>query len=455
MLADFASKRVTVMGLGRFGGGGGVTRWLACRGADVLLTDLQPAEKLQEPLAEIADLPGSGQVALRLGEHNVSDFTTGDLVVANPAVPKPWENRFLRSAQAAGVPITTEIRLLIERVHRSRVIGVTGSAGKSTTAAMIHHLLVKAGHRAHLGGNIGGSLLNNLEQIQPNDWITLELSSAMLHWLGQGVGYSEACGWSPRVAVLTNLVPNHLDWHGSFEHYQTSKLNIFKHQEPGDAQITDRAIDLAAPLVPLSIPGSHNQLNAQLAIAAVQKVIGIPTGDASEMLSDFPGLPHRLQLVLRRDGRSFYNDSKSTTPQATVLAVSAFDDLSGIHLIAGGYDKGSALKPIADLAGRIAGLYTIGATGNALAQAAHAGCAQYCDTLEIAVERAWLRMKPGDILLLSPGCASWDQFTNYEQRGEAFVKLVNDRIGQTRMSGPGPLHQSYPILSRSFSSNPK
>src|SRR5436190_4214762 len=159
---DFTGRRVTVMGLGRFGGGSGVARWLASQGADVLVTDLQSAEKLAEPIAEIQDLVDQGSVTLRLGEHNVSDFTTPDLVIANPAVPKPWENRFIRSAIAAGVPVTTEIRLLTERINRLKTIGITGSAGKSTTSAMIHHILVKAGVRAHLGGNIGGSLLNDL-----------------------------------------------------------------------------------------------------------------------------------------------------------------------------------------------------------------------------------------------------------------------------------------------------
>src|SRR5690606_16530524 len=188
MLPDLASKRVTVMGLGQFGGGTGVTRWLAAQGADVLVTDLQNADTLQASIKELQPLIDSGAVTLRLGEHNVSDFTTCDLVIANPAVPRPWENRFLRSASAAGTPITTEIRLLIERLNRQRVIGVTGSAGKSATTAMVHHLLRKAGIRSHLGGNIGGSLLLQLDQIAPDDWIALELSSAMLYWLGNGVG---------------------------------------------------------------------------------------------------------------------------------------------------------------------------------------------------------------------------------------------------------------------------
>jgi UDP-N-acetylmuramoylalanine--D-glutamate ligase len=424
----------------------GVTRWLADQGAEVLVTDRDSADRLAAPLSQIDDLVQGGRVSLRLGEHNVSDFTTADTVIANPAVPRPWDDRFLRSAQAAGIPITTEIRLLTEGLNRSRVIGVTGSAGKSTTTAMIHHVLVKSGHRAHLGGNIGGSLLNSLDEIRPDDWVALELSSAMLYWLGEGVGYPHAKGWSPHIAVLTNINPNHIDWHGSFEHYRESKLNIFRWQDEcdfqvvsGDEEIERRRDEVAMVCttslrlsffsslpVRLKIPGTHNVANARLALAAVQCAVGISPQEAASLLSDFAGLPHRLQLVGERDGLRFYNDSKSTTPEATALAVNAFDDPSKIHLIAGGYDKKINLSAIADLAPRIAGLYTIGTTGEAIAEAGASagGNAEYCETLEQAIQRALQRMRDGDILLLSPGCASWDQFTNFEERGEVFARLV-------------------------------
>jgi UDP-N-acetylmuramoylalanine--D-glutamate ligase len=186
---ELAGARVTVMGLGRFGGGVGVTRWLAAQGADVLVTDLDPAEKLAEPLAAISSLVDSGTVRLRLGEHNASDFTGCDLVVANPAVPRPWENRFLRAAEAARVPVTTEITLLLSRLPeamRERAVGVTGSVGKSTTTAMVHAGLSAAageGERVLLGGNIGGSLLGGLGRIDDRAWLVLELSSAMLYWV--------------------------------------------------------------------------------------------------------------------------------------------------------------------------------------------------------------------------------------------------------------------------------
>ncbi|MCZ6812291.1 MAG: Mur ligase family protein, partial [Planctomycetota bacterium] len=377
MLGDLVGKRVTLMGLGRFGGGVGVARWMAEQGAHVLVTDLLSAEKLAASVDQLADLIDRGAVVLRLGEHDEQDFTTRDLVVANPAVPKPWENPLLRAAEAAGVAITTEIRLLTDRLNRDRVIAVTGTAGKSTTAAMIHHILTRGGVPAHLGGNIGGSLLNQLDTIEANDWIVLELSSAMLYWLGEGVGYRWSAGFSPRIAILTNLQPNHLDWHGTLEHYEKSKLNIFKYQEPGDHAIRANDLDPASPPVRLRTPGSHNQLNAQLAMAAVRMATGVSPSEAAELLCDFQGLPHRLQLIAEHDGLRFFDDSKSTTPQATCVAVAALGDPARVHLIAGGYDKGIDLSPIAKLASQLTGLYTIGDTGPGLAQSGGA----YCTTL--------------------------------------------------------------------------
>jgi UDP-N-acetylmuramoylalanine--D-glutamate ligase len=453
-MPDLENKRITVMGLGRFGGGVGVTRWLASQGAQVLVTDLEPADKLTDSIREIQDLIEAGCVTLRLGEHNVSDFTTCDLVIANPAVPKPWDNRFLRAAHAAGIPVTTEIRLLVEQLlRRERTVAITGSAGKSTTSAMIHHILAKCGRDAVLGGNIGGSLLNQLpgatarpravpeHPITPTTFVVLEVSNAMLYWLGEGSG-SPPCTWSPHVAVVTNVTNNHTDWHGSFEHYLACKKRLVAHQQSGDTAILGESLaDWTLPrgvnrtLIPQSagvsgllVPGRHNELNAAMAVAAALAIDPTLTrAQAEQAARTFPGLPHRLQLVAVRDGVRYYNDSKGTTPESCLLAVAAFGDVRStrIHLIAGGYDKKSDLSPVAKLAPQLAGLYTIGKTGPAIAAAAPPGSGvTECQTLENALAAINGRAKPGDIVLLSPACASWDQFANYEARGQRFCELV-------------------------------
>lgn len=454
--AALEGKRVTVMGLGRFGGGASVTRYLCERGASVLLTDIESEEKLAASVEQVGDLVRGGAVQLRLGGHNVSDFTTCDLVVANPAVPKPWDNRFLRAAWAAKVPVTTEIGLTIERLpNRARVIGITGSAGKSTTSAMIHHVLKTCGFPTVFGGNIGGSLLGDIESITPDTLVVLELSSAMLCWLGDlaRVGPLEldrarsGRGWSPHVAVVTNLSPNHLDWHGDLAHYRRSKQELLREQQPGDIAVlptgsesaeweTNPRVERRVPregVSGLAIPGGHNKRNASVAIeAAIAAAEGLDRERAVNAVRTFAGLPHRLELAatISRGGGSIrcFNDSKSTTPEACLLAVAAFDEpgevgVGRVHLIAGGYDKGSDLSAIGALAPRLAGLYTIGKTGEAIA-AASAGCARKCDTVERAVASAISVAKAGDVILLSPACASWDQFENYEKRGELFVREV-------------------------------
>lgn len=433
-MKDMAGKRVTVMGLGRFGGGSGVARWLAEQGARVHVTDLYEHDALADPLDALRDLIDEGQITLRLGEHHERDFAESEMIIANPAVPKPWANRYLNVASRASVPITTEMRLVLERIDRRRVIGITGTAGKSTTAAMIHHILTHAGLGAYLGGNIGGSLLNAIASAGPGDWYVIELSSFMLHWLGEGVGYASAPGISPHIAAMTNIEPNHLDWHGTFEHYEASKNNIFRYQDRGDHAIDGRELPAVEEEISLQVPGRHHQRNAQVALRAAACVIGVHADELAPHVSTFTGLPHRLQFVAEHDGIRYFNDSKSTTPGATRLAVEAFDDPARVHLIAGGYDKGSDLTPIVVLGARLAGLYTIGTTGKAMARAAGSDQAIDCETLDRAVAVAQNRLRPGDVLLLSPGCASWDQFTSYEQRGEQFSRLVSTLAQDEMMS---------------------
>jgi UDP-N-acetylmuramoylalanine--D-glutamate ligase len=450
--------RALVMGLGLFGGGLGVTKWLAGQGWRVVVTDTKSAADLAEPIADLQPLIDRGDVELRLGEHREDDFASVDLVVANVAVPRPWENRYLAAARAAGVRVTTEMGLLIQRLPAGAItIGVTGSVGKSTTSAMIAHVLSAAvsqgaaGTKVFFGGNIGVSLLPELERIGAGDLVVLELSSAMLHWLE---------GWSPRVAVATTFAANHIDWHGSIEHYRASKQAILKSQRPGDvavvgsdaaewpiaAGVERRLVERAERVTGLAIPGVHNEQNAAVAVAAAllaarksPALSSLTPEVAQRLVRSFPGLPDRLQFVgsvrLPSGGEAkCFNDSKSTTPESAMLAIEAFAVEPGVgkvHLIVGGYDKGSDFGAFAKASAGLAGLYTIGKTGPAIAEAARRAGAKVveCGELSKAVDAAWGRMAGGDVLLLSPACASWDQFVNYQQRGASFVQLVRGKGG--------------------------
>lgn len=453
--AWLAGKRVLVMGLGRFGGGLGVTRFLASRGCSILVTDRAEPNTLADSIASLDDLIQSGQVRLRLGEHRVADFIDTDLIIANPAVPKPWGNEYLNAARALAIPITTEIRLLVDRLpDRTRVLGITGTAGKSTTSAMAALILRHAlgEQRVHLGGNIGGSLLSDIDSIGPDHFIVLELSSAQLHWLDADAGHAGRPGWSPGVATLTNLAPNHLDWHASMDHYAASKRVLFAHQQPGDhallptpddfprwiehSHATPHAISdwLAreADRLNLLIPGTHNRANACAALAAAELLADIDPRTARQALSHFPGLPHRLQAVpTPSDSFRAFNDSKCTTPEGTALAVAAFEEpgacgAAKVVLIAGGADKGIDLSPMVEAAARCHAVFTIGTTGQALADLINhaSGNAECVHALETAVERAIRVVPDAGVLLLSPGCASWDQFPNYEVRGDTFARIL-------------------------------
>ncbi len=447
---SFLNQRVTVMGLGGFGGGIGVVRFFAEQGANVLVTDLRSAEGLKDSLAQVDP---AWPVTLHLGGHTEADFQEADLIVVSPAVPK--ESPYLRVAKNAGVPLTTEMNLFWER-NRGRVIGITGSNGKSTTTALIHAIFQAAESdsaantackhgRCWLGGNIGVSLLPVVQQIQPEDWVILELSSFQLEDLA-------ALQPRPEIAVVTNFSPNHLDRHGTIEAYRQAKQNLLRWQTPDCVAVLNRrsevanwpttatrvlfdACDVSDRSLPLTkwllLPGAHNLENAQAAVAVAQAA-GISSEAIESGIRSFNGLPHRLEFVAEINGRRCYNDSKSTTPEATVLAVQAFDE--PIVLLAGGYDKQIDLSAIADAAvRRCRAVALLGQTGPQLAalietaarKANLAGPICRCfESLEPAVAWSLQVSESGDVVLLSPGCASYDWFQNYVERGEAFAKLT-------------------------------
>ncbi|MBC8108058.1 MAG: UDP-N-acetylmuramoyl-L-alanine--D-glutamate ligase [Anaerolineae bacterium] len=432
IMDDLQNKHVTVAGLGHFGGGIAVSRWLAQAGAKVLVTDQAPAEKLADSIRQLHGLP----IEFRLGEHRRDDFTQADLVVTSPAIPPT--NEFLVAARGAGVPITTEIRLFIERCP-AKIIGVTGTKGKSTTTKLLS-LMLAGRNKVWTGGNIGGSLLFDLPQIDASDLVVLELSSYMLEHL-------RSMRWSPHVAVVNMISVDHIEWHGSEAAYIDAKRNIVRFQSADDiavlsdqneesadfenytkARIVKYGIGDRQPFA-LTIPGRHNQLNAQAAFAAASE-LGIPWDDAQAAIKDFSGLPHRLQLVhTTADDVRYFNDSIATIPEAAVAALESFPARRVIQIV-GGYDKHLDMSALCTaLAQRAKAAMTIGALGPALAesirQSFESSCAIHeCGELSNAIAMARKIASPGDIVLLSTGCASYDQFTNFQVRGEQFASLA-------------------------------
>ena len=431
-------RRATIIGLGHFGGGVATARWLARQGAEVTVTDRADEQTLADSLAALRDEPIA---RFHLGGHREADFRQTDLVVVNPAV-RPG-NRFLEIAREAGVPLTSEPELFLEACP-ARVIGVTGSNGKSTTAAMTAAILEADGRRTWLGGNIGTSLLDRLDHIGRDDWVVLELSSFQLWHLSRGVRM-------PEVAVVTNCSPNHLDWHQSYAHYRAAKQRILTGQGAEDLAVLNTLdAEVAAwghlvrgrqaPLVaadevpPLAVPGEHNRRNA-LCAATAAAAVGCGVEAVREGLAAFSALPHRLQPIGQLEGRRLYNDSSSTTPDSTVAGLRALEGPT--WLLAGGSDKGIDFRPLtAAIAERVCGAAFYGAVRNELrrqvvARAPSLPCTAV-ETMRDALSWCWQRSRPGDSIVLSPACASHDQFQNFRQRGEKFVALIDGLAAPSR-----------------------
>ncbi len=431
------NAKVLVMGLGRFGGGLGITRYLLRQGAHVTINDRSTREELRVPLEILGEHPN---LTIVLGHHDPVLLKDIDVLVVNPAVPCPWENEFISAALENGINITTEIEIAYRQLNPSNIIAITGSAGKSTTSAMTHHILRALKFPSVLGGNIGGSLLDPLDQITKGTTVVLELSSAMLYWLwGRD---TKSPPDHSAVACVTSYNPNHLDWHHDEAHYLACKKSILnansktvlpeslKHWANDSTHI----ISAADAVQGCAVPGQHNAMNAALAIACIHEIHpNIPFTQLIDAVRTFPGLPHRLHRCFEYQGVTYFDDSKSTTPQATLLAVDSLESIAPrqrIHLIVGGYNKGSDLTPIAKLAPDLAGLYCIGTTAPSIVDVAGTN-AYHTQTLERAMDKIQSHLSFGDLVLLSPGCASWDQFENYEHRGRRFVELAKSYAGVT------------------------
>ena len=453
-------KRAVVMGLGLFSGGVEAARWLCARGARVVVTDMKDAAALAPSVKALEGRP----VEWRRGGHDPADFDGADLVVASPAVPR--EHPLLARAAAAGAVLETEATLFL-RSCPARVSMITGSNGKSTTAALAASMIAAAGRTVHLGGNIGRALLNAAASMAPSDEVVFEISSFQLEWTGPA-------GLAPAIGLVTNVTPNHLDRHGTFEAYLEAKAAVLPPagegraavlaaDDPGALSLAGRvrcrlvltAVDgdppgecgawregrLAARLggvetavlrredVPLR--GEFNLRNAASA-AAVALLAGVPPEAVREGCRSFRGLPHRLEDCGEAGGVLCVNDSKATTPEAALRGLGAFGGRP-VVMIAGGFDKKVDLAPFAaGMARRCAGVVLVGATADLLeGMLRREGLDRIARaaSMEEAVERGLALAPAGGALLLSPGHASYGMFTNYEERGDRFREAVGRRGG--------------------------
>jgi UDP-N-acetylmuramoylalanine--D-glutamate ligase len=408
-------RRALVVGLARSGQAAALA--LAGRGVEVVAADRAKVDPGRLAAAGV-------EVHLRTEEEALLQGV--ELVIKSPGVP--GKSPLVAAARRSGVAVWSEIELGY-RLLGSPILGVTGTNGKTTTTELLGAVLRAAGRPVEVAGNVGRPL-TSLDGLDPATWVVCELSSFQLE---------DIVEFRPRVAVLLNLEPDHLDRHGSFEAYREAKLRAFEQQEPEDVAILPRRFgpvpgrgrrvefDAGDPLpADPAIPGAHNRENAAAAYAAARE-LEIPDSAVAEAFRTFPGVPHRLEVVAEQGGVRFVNDSKATNVAAARRGLAAFD--APLRLILGGSRKGESFTPLAaDLAGRTATAYLIGETATELADSlVRAGVPHVqCGDLATALSAAARDAQQGEVVLLSPACASYDQFRDFEERGEEFRRLVEE-----------------------------
>ncbi len=474
----FKNKKVTVIGLGLHGGGEGLVRYLAEKGAEVLVSDTKSAKELELTLKNLSDLKN---VEYHLSGHIWEDFKSADIIFLNPAVKK--SSLWVKKIEKAKIPISSEMNLFFQ-LCPGKIIGVTGTNGKSTTAHLIFEILKNKfepvfslgsqlkeedsdRRKVYFGGNIGGSLLKYIDQISKDDLILLELSSFQLADFPQ-------IKISPHISIILNITPDHLDQHANFSEYATAKKNILRFQKETDFAILnyDQKIvrktrektpaqvlffsqkrDLSKgafleddkvivsfrgkkfsiiDISELKILGKHNIGNV-LAAVLVGILYGIKSEKISQTLLRFSGLSHRIEFIEEISGVKFYNDSKATTPESTIAAVKCFK--KPVILICGGKEKNTNPSRLAEIiVQRAKYVFLIGETAKKLESLIF----KKSKTTEKSVlkkvtvskylKRAFVDAikiaKKGDTILLSPAASSFDQFENFEQRGDKFKKLI-------------------------------
>lgn len=446
---DLAGKRVLVVGAGV--SGQAVCEFLQAKQARVTLTD----SRTREQIGQAADLLVRMGIHLVLGDYPPVSQETFDLLVVSPGVPLTVPP--VAQAAVSGVPLLGELELACH-FARAPIVAITGTNGKTTTTSLTGQMFRDAGYKTLVAGNIGLPLVSEIENYTAGDRVVAEVSSFQLETTRH---------FSPRVAVILNITPDHLDRHGSMEEYIRAKAQIFAHQKPtdwcvlnyddpvtrelardcpsqviffsrrhilekgsfiqnGKIVIVDEAgLREITGVASLRIPGSHNLENA-IAAAAAGHAMGLAPGDIARTLESFSGVAHRLEYVATLNGVDYINDSKGTNPDAAIKALEAYD--VPIVLIAGGKNKGVSFTEFAEkIKEKVRVLITVGIHGYQIEEAAREQgftniflARDYPHAVQLAYEHA----HPGEVVLLSPACTSWDMFKNFEERGELFKKLV-------------------------------
>ncbi len=426
--AYFKGKRVTVMGLGLLGKGLGDTVFLARCGAILTVTDMRTAAQLK---TSIAALKNFKNIQFVLGEHRLEDFQNCEMILKAQGIP--LDSIYIAEARKNKIPIRMDDELLVSFLpERVKVIGVTGTRGKTTTTSLVYHILKKAGKKVHLGGNIRGvATLALLPKIKSGDTVVLELSS----WQLQGFGESKI---APTIAVFTNFMPDHMNYYkNNLKDYFIDKSYIFKYQKVDDTLVIGEGLQKKIPKsykgnlvvsksenVPknwnLQIVGEHNVENIALAVNAV-RALKVPLTKIKSGVESFKAVEGRLQLVKNIKGIQIYNDNNATTPQATTVALKSFPKKQ-IVLIMGGADKAldtqEFLKTVEEYAHTI--ILLPGTGSDKITNEDFYRAESLKDALETAIKSA----EKGDVVLFSPGFASFGLFVNEYDRNDQFMKLV-------------------------------
>jgi UDP-N-acetylmuramoylalanine--D-glutamate ligase len=416
---------MTALVVGAARSGVALAQHLTRHGEAVRVTDRKDAAQLGEAIEQ---LPNG--VELRLGGHDAKVLDDVDVVYASPGVP--WDSELLNQARARGIQVSSEIDLFL-RLCQGTVVGITGTNGKTTTTALAGEVLAAGDRPVIVGGNIGDTVLDRVDEITPEHWVVLELSSFQLESVER-----------PRmhVAVILNITPDHLDRHGTLERYADLKARAIEHADfallnSRDAIVKGLAprahgkvvwFDQHEPKPPMPLPGRHNLENA-LAAAAIGRVAGLGDETINRAISGFRGVEHRLELVGEWGGVRWYNDSKATNPDAGRVALTAFPG-TPVILIAGGYGGGFDLREwVAGALANTKAVILMGASAEQLAGelGAHPDVRR-ASTLDEAVAVAAGLALPGTVVLLSPAYKSFDMFKDFEDRGNQFKALVRERF---------------------------